>query len=113
MRLKSEIFVSALIRLAETQGAIAVLRRRGAQEAGTVFIKLDCLDGRTALYGPAAQSELPPEGVDRLFTRLHKEQWVDSHDTEASLSREIKFDPDIWVVEIEDRYGRLFVDVTN
>ena len=52
MRLKSEIFVSALIRLAETQGAIAVLRRRGAQEAGAVFIKLDCLDGKTALYGP-------------------------------------------------------------
>lgn len=60
MRLKSEIFVSALIRVAETQGAIAVLRRRGAQEAGAVFIKLDCLDGRTALYGPAAQVKYHP-----------------------------------------------------
>lgn len=67
MRLKSEIFVSALIRLAETQGAIAVLRRRGAQEAGAIFIKLDCLDGRMAVYGPAAQSERLLEGVDRLL----------------------------------------------
>ena len=113
MRLKSEIFVSALIRLAETQGAIAVLRRRGAQEAGAIFIKLDCLDGRMAVYGPAAQSERLLEGVDRLFTRLHKEPWLESFDAEARLGNEIKFDPDLWIVEIEDRLSRVFVDGTN
>ena len=56
MRLRSDIFVAALIRRAETQGAVAMLRRRGAAEAGAIFVKVDRLDGAAALYGPAAQS---------------------------------------------------------
>lgn len=111
MRLRSDIYVSALIRRAETQGAVAMLRRRGAAEAGALFIKLDRLDGRAAVYGPAAQSEATPEGVDRLFSRLHKTDWLDPAEAEARLSREIMFDPDLWIVEIEDREGRIFVDL--
>ena len=49
MRLRSDIFVSALIRLAETQGAVAMLRRRGAAEAGAIFVKVDRLAGAAAL----------------------------------------------------------------
>ena len=112
MRLRSDIFVAALIRLAETQGAVAMLRRRGAAEAGAIFVKVDRLDGAAALYGPAAQSEKPPEGVARLFTRLHAEEWRDPLDVEERLRREIAFDPDIWIVEIEDRQGRAFIDLT-
>lgn len=111
MRLRSDLFVAALIRRAETQGAIAVLRRRGAAEAGAIFVKIDCLDGRAALFGPASQSEEPPEGVDRLFSRLHSQDWLTPADAEARLRREIKFDSDLWIVEIEDRAGRPFVDI--
>lgn len=111
MRLRSDIFATALIRRAETQGAVAVLRRRGAAEAGALFIKLDMLDGRAAVYGPAPQSEEPPEGVDRLFARAHAGEWLDPVEAEARLKREIMFDPDLWIVEIEDRQGRVFVDL--
>jgi hypothetical protein len=31
-------------------------------------------------------------------------------DVEAYLAREIKFDPDVWIVEVEDRAGRNFLD---
>jgi hypothetical protein len=113
LRLRSDVFVSALIRRAESQGSIAVLRRRGAAEAGAIFIKLDLLDGRAAILGPAPQSEELPEGVDRLFTRVHKEQWIDPASAEARLRREISFDADLWIVEIEDREGRTFVDVAK
>ena len=41
LRLKSAIFVQALIRRCETAGAAAYLLRRGAEEAGAVFIKLN------------------------------------------------------------------------
>lgn len=111
MRLRSDIFVSALIRQAETQGAVAVLRRRGAAEAGAVFVKIDRLDGRAALLGPAPQSEELPTGVDRLFARLHKDAWIAPIEAEERMRREIAFDSDLWLVEIEDRDGRSFVDL--
>ena len=111
MRLRSDIFVSALIRRAETNGAFALLRRRGAAEAGALLIKIDRLDGRAALLAPAAQSEEPPEGVDRQFSRAHPQEWIEPADAEERLKREVAFDPDLWIVEIEDRAGRAFVDV--
>lgn len=113
MRLRSDIFVSALIRRAEVEGAAAVLRRRGAAEAGAIFIKLDLLDGRAALFGPASQSEDLPPGVDRLFARLHKDDWIDPASAEERLRREVSFDSDLWIVEIEDRAGRIFVDLAS
>jgi hypothetical protein len=113
MRLRSDIYVAALIRRAQAQGAIAMLRRRGAAEAGAVFVKVDRLDGRAALLGPAPQSEDPPQGVDRLFTRLHAAEWLEPADIEARLKKEIAFDSDLWIVEIEDREGRAFVDLAE
>jgi hypothetical protein len=111
MRLRSDIFAAALIRRAEAQGAVAMLRRRGSAEAGALFIKLDRLDGRAAVYGPAPQTEALPEGVDRLFSKVHANDWVDPAEAEARLKREMIFDPDLWIIEIEDRDGRVFVDL--
>lgn len=111
MRLRADIFVAALIRRAEVAGASAMLRRRGAAEAGAVFVKIDRLDGNAALLGPAPQSEELPEGVDRLFARLHKDEWVPPFEAEDRIKKEIAFDSDLWLVEIEDRAGRSFVDL--
>lgn len=113
MRLRSDLFVAALIRRVGTAGAAAMLRRRGAAEAGAVFVKIDRLDGHAALLGPAAQSVEPPEGVDRLFSRLHKDEWIAPLDVEARVAKEVAFDPDLWLVEIEDRDGRPFVDLAR
>lgn len=109
-RLRSDIFVAAIIRSASSAGAFAALRRRGAAEAGAIFVKIDRLDGTAALLGPAPQSELADDGMHR-FRRLQDEDWVASSDVEQRLKRELKFDPDLWFVEIEDRAGRSFVDV--
>lgn len=113
MRLRSDIFAAALIRRAGVEGAAAYLRRRGSPEAGAIFIKIDRLDGCAALFGPAPQSEKPPPGVGRLFSRQHAEQWIEPADAEARLKKEIAFDPDLWIVEIEDREGRVLFDVTQ
>ena len=115
MRLRSDIWVAAYLRLRNAQGSFAVLRRRGAAEAGAIVIKLDCLDGRVALYGPAPQaltSDLPP-GVDRLFTRLHQPEWIDPVAADARLEREVGFDPDLWIVEVEDRNGAPHIDLAG
>jgi hypothetical protein len=46
-----------------------------------------------------------------MFARLHAPEWLDPIDAEERLKREIAFDSDVWIVEIEDRAGRAFVDV--
>ena len=56
MRLKTGIWVAAYLRRCQIEGAAAVLRRRGAEEAGAIFIKVSRLDGHADLYGPAPQS---------------------------------------------------------
>jgi hypothetical protein len=109
MRLKSGIWVAAYLRRCNIEGAAAVVRRRGADEAGTVFIKISKLDGTAALYGPAPQSAFDDaQPADRIFT-VALAATVDA-DIEARLTREIRFDPDLWIVEVEDRAGRNFLD---
>ncbi|HYP58163.1 MAG TPA: DUF1491 family protein [Beijerinckia sp.] len=110
MRLRADIWVAAYIRRCAVEGAYAVLRRRGAPEAGAIFVKLDRLDGTAALYGPAPQSEILV-AEERRFTRLHRSEWIEPADAETRLQREISFDPDLWIVEVEDRAGRAFLDV--
>jgi hypothetical protein len=115
VRLRSDIWVAAYLRRRNAEGSIAVLRRRGAAEAGAIVIKIDRLDGRAALYGPAPQSlttELPP-GVDRLFTRMHEPEWIDPADAEKRLEREIHFDADLWIIEVEDHEGEPQIDLAR
>jgi hypothetical protein len=111
MRLKSGIWVSAYLRRCQIEGAQAVLRRRGADEAGAVFIKVSRLDGTADVYGPAPQSAFDDaRPSDRVFASALKAQPVPEPDAEAYLAKQIKFDPDIWIVEVEDRAGRNFLD---
>ncbi len=112
MRLKSGIWVAAYLRRCNIEGAFAAVRRRGAEEAGAVFIKISRLDGTGTLYAPAAQSAFDEEKpTDRMFTAVvGGETAVADADIEARLQREIRFDPDVWVVEVEDRAGRNFLD---
>lgn len=111
MRLRSDFWVAAFLRRCDIEGIAAVLRRRGALEAGAVYVKLDVLDGRIALFGPAPQSELSGDG--RLFIRLHKDEWIEPLAAESTLKREIKFDTDIWIVELESRAGHVPIDVVD
>jgi hypothetical protein len=115
VRLRSDIWVAAYLRRRNADGLTATLRRRGAAEAGAIVIRIDRLDGHAALYGPAPQSlagDLAP-GVDRLFARMHQPEWIDPADAEARLEREIRFDPDLWIVEVEDRDGDPQIDLAT
>ncbi len=112
MRLKSGIWVAAYLRRANIEGAFAAVRRRGAEEAGAIFIIINRLDGTGTLYGPAPQSSFDEaQPVDRFFAAaLGGAAPVPESEIEARLAREIRFDPDIWIVEIEDRAGRHFLE---
>jgi hypothetical protein len=107
MRLRSDIWVSAYMRAQEVGGAFALLRRRGAAEAGAVFVVVDCLDGRCALFAPGPSND----DLERRFVRAHKAEWTVAAEVTARLAREAARDPDIWIVDVERRDGAHGLDV--
>jgi hypothetical protein len=114
MRLKSALWVAAYLRRCQVQGISAVVRRRGAEEAGAIFVRIDRLDGTSDLFGPAPQSALDTAaGLDRAFSASLAEQPAPDAMVEAYLKREIQFDSDVWIVEVEDRAGRNFLDLVT
>jgi hypothetical protein len=113
VRLRADIWVAAYIRRCEIEGAAAVLRRRGAAEAGAIFVKVDRLNGSAALYEPAPQSEVAGRGIERLWARAHKDEWIEPAEIEKRMKREIAFDPDLWLIEVEDRAGRHWLDLAD
>src|SRR5262245_4186163 len=111
MRLKSGIWVAAYLRRRHIDGTFAVVRRRGAEESGAIFIKIARLDGTAELYGPAPQTAFEEaHPADRAFTACFRQQPVAEGDVEARLAREIRFDSDLWIIEVEDRAGRHLLD---
>lgn len=111
MRLKSAIWVAAYVRRCNVEGVFAAVRRRGAEEAGAIFIKVNRLDGTADLYGPAPQTAFTEQDpVDRAFSAALKAMPAPESEAEARLVREIRFDPDLWIIETEDRAGRHFLE---
>ena len=91
-----------------------MLRRRGAEEAGAIFVKVSRLDGTAALYAPAPQAAFDEANpMERLFVSVLKGGFAEESVAEAHIAREIDFDSDLWVVEVEDRQGRNFLDLAQ
>jgi hypothetical protein len=112
LRLKSAIWVAAYVRRCHLEGAFAVVRRRGSEEAGAIFIKVSRLDGTAALFGPAPQSAFEEARPgERRFVSAMAGGYVAESEVERRLVRERDFDSDLWIVEIEDRAGRHFLDL--
>ena len=111
MRLKSGIWVAAYLRRCQAEGAFAAVRRRGAEEAGAIFVKINRLDGSAEVYGPAPQTVFEESHpTDRAFSPGLRKQPAPEDDIEDYLAKQIRFDPDVWIVEVEDRAGRHFLD---
>ena len=109
MRVTSSLWVGAFVRRCFGAGAIATVARHGAEEAGAIFVIIDWLNGGADLYGPAPQSAFDePHPSDRRFQRLIEGRSL--ADISARLEKETRFDPDLWVVAVEDRQGRTLFD---
>ncbi|MEE9032154.1 DUF1491 family protein [Brucella melitensis] len=101
MRLTSDFWVSALIRKVRGGGGFAYLARRGSPEAGAIFIKVSSRLGACNLYSPAPQTSYEEDSDgERMFLRiLHN---ADDMAANTRMEREIRFDSDLWLVELED-----------
>lgn len=103
-RLKTHIRVAAHLRRAQSAGAFAAIVHKGDPDAGAIAVKLFLGRGLAQLF---IQSR------DLDGKSIWREPIEDSRDEEqidAWLEKERRIDPDLWVVEIDDRDGRAFLD---
>ena len=112
MRLRSDIFISAYIRQRNGENAFAVVRRKGAAEAGAIFVCIDRLDGSADLYGPAPQAAFDEARPERLFQKISK-NGATPLDVSERLARELQFDSDIWIIDVDDRRGEPRLDLAS
>ena len=105
MRVKSELWVKAYLRSCEVQGASAFVARRGDEHAGAIYICVNRLDGTVKLYGPAPAG-LEGGGTER---RCLAANVITEGEAATYLARQVNFDADIWIVEVEDKAGRHFL----
>jgi hypothetical protein len=103
-RLKTGFYVRALIRRAELGGASVYVARRGAEEAGALILKLTKPDGSITVLSRATRGE------GELVWMRPLGDSSDGASATKYFEKQIRFDPDLWIVEIEDRQGRAFVD---
>ena len=111
-RLRSDFWVSAHLRRLDIEGIAAVQRRRGSPEAGAIFVKVDRLDG-------SGRSLRPGAAIPRRY-RIRRRPPLRGPASEASpadvevrLGKELRFDDDLWIVEIDDRAGRHRLDLAE
>lgn len=103
MRLKSDIWVHAFLRQSFVKGLYGAVLRKGAAEAGAIYVVVNRLDGTVRVLGPP-----PGSAIDEIGDRLWSEvvpPVTSALDVAPFIQRLAKFDPDIWVVEVEDRAG--------
>ena len=106
IELKTEIWVSALLRRVAVAGAFAAVARKGDPDGGAVLVKVATMDGRARLYAPARAGE-----GDRIWLDLSAGALGDVEaNVDAYARKRADMDPDVWVVEIEDKHGRPFLD---
>ena len=102
-RLTSEIWVAAYLTRLRLATIPAFIVQKGDGTAGAILVKLNTLDGMAVCF-------------QRSFDILSGErQWVvlaegDEAEVDASITRQKGFDPDLWVIEIEDKEGRHLLD---
>lgn len=103
--LKTDFWASALIRRAQIGGAFAAVVRKGDTDAGAVLVKVATLDRRARLYAPARNGE-----GERIWLDLSAGALGDDEaEVDAAIRKRVERDPDLWVIEVEDRRGRHFL----
>lgn len=100
-RMKTSMWASALLRRADVGGAYALLMQKGDGDAGAVLVKVCTLDGQAVLY-------IPIRNMDGERVWLPKGPLMES-EIDAIINSRKGNDPDLWVVEIEDKLGRHFL----
>lgn len=103
MSISTEVWVSALIRRAQLGGGFATVVRKGDGQAGAVLVKTyNPRTRKAALYASALRGEGERVWMQPVASETEA-------DVDAYAERQRRYDPDVWLVEIEDPEGRHFL----
>lgn len=102
-RLTTEFWVSAYLTRLRLQDIPAFVTSKGDLSAGAVLIKLNTLDGQAEVF----QKSFDLITGARAWISLSKGK---ESDVDSAIKKQGGFDPDLWVIEVEDRAGRHLLD---
>ncbi len=103
IRLTAEFWVHAYLARLRVHDIPAFVVAHGDDTAGAVLIKLATLDGNATVY---------QRGFDIMTGARHWSELTSGPEREvdSAIDRQRSFDPDLWVIEVEDRAGRHLLD---
>ncbi len=100
--LPTGLLVSAQTLVAAQSGIPIVVRKRGDNDSGTVFLKVSTLDGFARVFSQIS------DGDTQAWICATGEAAVTESEADAYLNNQSSFDPDAWLIEVEDKQGRLW-----
>ncbi|MGH1463737.1 MAG: DUF1491 family protein [Cognatishimia sp.] len=102
-RLTAEFWVQAYLARLRLQNIPAFVVAHGDNTAGAVLVKLNTLDGNAT----ALQRSFDLMSGARTWAVLSDGLEAD---VDGAVAKQRSFDPDLWVIEVEDRDGRHLLD---
>ncbi|WP_324751486.1 DUF1491 family protein [Roseovarius sp. Pro17] len=102
-RLTADFWVHAYIARLRAYDIPVYVTAHGDDTSGAVLVKLNTLDGQAAAY----QRSFDLMSGARKWDELARGPEAD---IDAAIARQRSFDPDLWVIEVEDRAGRHLLD---
>lgn len=102
-RLTTDFWVSAYLKRLRLVAIPAFVTTKGDATAGVVMVKMNTLDGQAAVY----QRSFDLMTGARAWIVLA--QGVEG-EVDAAIAKQCGFDPDLWVIEVEDKAGRHLLD---
>ena len=103
MRLTAEFWVQAYLARLRLQDIPAFVVTHGDDTAGAVLVKLNTLDGQARAFQRSFDSM---SGARAWVTLAEGEERT----VDEAVAKQRSFDPDLWVIEVEDRAGRHLLD---
>jgi hypothetical protein len=101
-RLTAEFWVQAYLARLRLADIPAFVTARGDATAGAVVVKLNTLDGSARAFARSWDAS----GA-RVWTPIAE---GGEAEVDEAVGRQRRFDPDLWVIEVEDRGGRHLLD---
>ncbi len=102
-RLATGIWVSAYLMRLSQEGIHAHVVRKGDGTAGAVAVKVALMNGRASFFTRGY-------GADGKLAWQAQIEGAGEEEVDAALARQRGYDPDLWVIEVEDPRGQHMLD---